>query len=359
MFTPRPLKLLVLTGCIALFGCTPAADPGPGGSGGTGGTGGSSSTGGRGGSGGTTGGSGGGSTGGSTGGSNSAGGTGGSCSGGSGGSGGSSAGGSGGSGSGGSGGSSAGGSGGSGSGGSSGGSGGGSGDGAAAEMPSTGTGGTGGGPPPGGPSKVVLITGDTANPNDPSRVQMIAILKEMQGTHNVMMEEVAANAVRAADMMDKHLLIAGPNANYFSVTPDAALKSLPVPIIVSKDGRTGAYGIGTPGNTDPPTDDSINIIATDHPITTGFSMGVIKVMTTADRQRMVRWTDLGPGAKRLATRVNNPNQFTIVAYDKGADLGGGFMAPAKRVGFFWHRPAGPTADGKKLFVAAVAWALKP
>jgi hypothetical protein len=40
-------------------------------------------------------------------------------------------------------------------------------------------------------------------------------------------------------------------------------------------------------------------------------------------------------------------------------MGGGFMAPAKRVGFFWHRPAGPTAEGKKLFIAAVEWALKP
>jgi hypothetical protein len=29
------------------------------------------------------------------------------------------------------------------------------------------------------------------------------------------------------------------------------------------------------------------------------------------------------------------------------------------VGFFWHRPAGPTPEGKKLFQAAVEWAIRP
>ena len=120
-------------------------------------------------------------------------------------------------------------------------------------MPSTGTGGTGGGPPPGGPFKVVLITGDTANPNDPSRLQMIAILKSMKATHNVMMEEIAANAVRAANMMDKHLLIASPNANYFGVTPEAALKNLPVPIMVSKDGEHPRATGWAPSATPTPT----------------------------------------------------------------------------------------------------------
>ena len=40
-------------------------------------------------------------------------------------------------------------------------------------------------------------------------------------------------------------------------------------------------------------------------------------------------------------------------------MGGGVKAPAKRVGFFWHRPAGPTAEGRKLFIAAMEWAIRP
>ena len=37
----------------------------------------------------------------------------------------------------------------------------------------------------------------------------------------------------------------------------------------------------------------------------------------------------------------------------------GFKAPGKRMGFFWHRPSASTPDGKKLFIAAVEWALRP
>jgi hypothetical protein len=38
---------------------------------------------------------------------------------------------------------------------------------------------------------------------------------------------------------------------------------------------------------------------------------------------------------------------------------GGFKAPAKRVGFFWRRTEDATANGRRLFSAAVQWALKP
>ncbi len=74
---------------------------------------------------------------------------------------------------------------------------------------------------------------------------------------------------------------------------------------------------------------------------------------------MVQFTNLGPGAKKLATLADNENQFSLVTYDKGADMGGGFTAPAKRLGFFWHRPAGASDAGKKLFMSAVAWLIAP
>jgi hypothetical protein len=130
-------------------------------------------------------------------------------------------------------------------------------------------------------------------------------------------------------------------------------------VMVSKDGGgTSAIGLGTAGNTDA-NQDSIRIIAIDHPITAGMQMGLVKVMTTNAAQRMVQFTNLGPGAKKLGTLANNANQFSVVTYDKGADMGRGLMAPAKRVGFFWHRPAGTSDDGKKLFKSAVAWLISP
>jgi hypothetical protein len=64
----------------------------------------------------------------------------------------------------------------------------------------------------------------------------------------------------------------------------------------------------------------------------------------------------GPGAKTVATIMGNP---CIYYYPTGAMMAGGFKAPAKRVGFFWHRTSDTTPDGHKLFLAAVAWAMAP
>jgi len=161
--------------------------------------------------------------------------------------------------------------------------------------------------------------------------------------------------------MDKALLIASPNANYFGVTPEPALKMLAVPIIVSKDGNTTAFGLGNVGATDPPTDNTINLVKADHPLAAGLQPGRLTVLTTPDRQRIILFTGLGAGAIKIAAgpRGEASNQWSIIAYDKGSDMPGGLKAPAKRVGFFWHRPAGATADGKKLFQAAIEWSIRP
>jgi hypothetical protein len=337
MLSPRPRTYLLLVACLvggAFVSCTPSSgEPGPApappaaGSGGGGGSGGSPGPGSAGSGGSVTGGSGGSATGGS----------GGSATGGSAGSGGSS-----------------------GTGGSpparpdAGGPRDGSGgpDGAPGANP--------GGPFPPGPHRVVLITGDDANLDDPSRLQMIAILESMKDSHGIVLEEIDASAVRAANMMDKALLIASPNANYFSVEPDPALKNLPVPIIVSKDGNTDAFGMGVFTNTAEFTANlpvKLTIIAPDHPLAAGLT-GTVGVLTT--RCRLVRGENLGPGAIKIATTPEEPQtSWGIFAYEKGGEMPGGLKAPAKRVGFFWHRPSGPTADGRKLFTAAVEWAIRP
>jgi hypothetical protein len=245
-----------------------------------------------------------------------------------------------------------------GSGGSTGGSGGSAGDGGPAE---TGGGGSGG-PPAGGPYKVTLVYSPDHNglnipQADPSLRNMVEILDSMKETHNIVPDRQIDDQAKAANLRDRALIIVGPNVRHSLVDP--ALKDIEVALMASKDlSGIARLGLGTPGNTDA-NQDSIKIIATDHPITAGFMTGNIKVMSTANAQRMVQWTNLGPGAKKLGTLVNNPNQFTIVAYEKGGEMAGGFKAPAKRIGFFWHRPSSATPDGAKLFKAAVEWAIKP
>ena len=214
---------------------------------------------------------------------------------------------------------------------------------------------------PPGPNKVVILHDANAggSANDPSRRTMVEILNAMKDTHGIVVE-LMDSPTKGSDLMDKALVIVGPNARMFGDNhPDPGLRTLPVPIIVSKDGNTTEIGLGRVGATDPPNFNRINLIKTDHPLAAGLPMGGVTVLTTPNRQRIITFTGLGPDAIKIATGPQSSDTFAIVAYEKGADMGNGLRAPAKRVGFFWHRPAGPTADGRKLFEAAVDWAMRP
>ena len=337
---PRPLKLAFLAVCVTGAACSPGADnpgasPGSGGAGGDtrGGSGGSAPAGTGGSSGGTSG-SGSGST--SAGGAPGSGGT----PGGSGGTPGGSGGGAG---------ASSGGAGGSGSGSGSGG--------AGADAP----GGNPGAPLPVAVRKVVILhdAAAGASNNDPSRKSMVDILESMKDSHGIVVE-LMDSPTKADVLMDRALIIVGPNAKMFGENhPDPGLKTLPVPLMVSKDGNTTEIGLGKVGATDPPNFNTINIIKTDHPLAAGLGTGSVAVLTTPNRQRIITFADVGPGAIKIAAGPQSATTFAIIGYDKGGDMGGGVKAPAKRVGFFWHRPAATTPEGTKLFKAAVDWALRP
>jgi hypothetical protein len=180
----------------------------------------------------------------------------------------------------------------------------------------------------------------------------------MKATHNVALEMIDAAAAKASAMMDKSLIIAGPNTTFCSTSPDPAFKTLPVAIMVSKDCRTTEFGLGTMMNTSGTQHTSITIIKADHPLAAGLPLGSIKVFTVG--ARLVRGGNLGAGAIKIATTPEGPDSsWGIFAYEKGGAMPGGLMAPAKRIGFFWHRPPPVTPEGRKLFIAAVEWAIKP
>ena len=104
---------------------------------------------------------------------------------------------------------------------------------------------------------------------------------------------------------------------------------------------------------------TITIVKNDHPLAAGFPLGKLVVNTTTASQRMIRFSNLGPDAIKIAVGPSDNTSYSIVAYEKGGTMANGFKAPAKRVGLFWHRPAAATADGAKLVKAAVDWALRP
>jgi hypothetical protein len=226
-----------------------------------------------------------------------------------------------------------------------------------ADAAATGTGGAGGVPPG---MHVVYVLHDTmagSSASDPSRKSLMDILNSMHDSHGVVVK-LADSVTPAAMMPDASLIIVGPNASEFEHHPAADLKTTTIPVIISKDGHTDEIGMGTVLNT-AAMYDVIKIIKNDHPLAAGLPLGNVQVLTTTAAQRLIRFSNLGPDAIKIAVSPVDNTTFSIVAYEKGGVMANGFKAPAKRLGMFWHRPAAATADGAKLVKAAVDWMLRP
>jgi len=214
-----------------------------------------------------------------------------------------------------------------------------------------GSGGASGGSTGGMPTVVLLYSSDH-NASDPSLKDMMAVLNEMKDhlTPEFILDSDPKS--KAAMLKDKGLVIVGPNTRACTGGVDTAIKDLALPVMISKDCTSWA-GIGNMMNTGN-TENSINIVKSDHPLAAGLS-GKVRVFTD-NVCRLVRGGGLGPDAIKIAQF--DANTWNIFAYEKGGMMPGG-KAPAKRMGFYWHRPSGGTPEGKKLFKAAVDWMLAP
>jgi hypothetical protein len=117
------------------------------------------------------------------------------------------------------------------------------------------------------------------------------------------------------------------------------------------------FKLGTMHNT-PNDQTQIHIVDPSHPLAAGLT-GDVTVFPT--HSRIVNASDLGPQAVVVASTMPTTvpgSSPCIFYYPKGAATLGGFKAPAKRMGFFWHRPTVATPDGQKLMHAAVDWMLR-
>lgn len=103
------------------------------------------------------------------------------------------------------------------------------------------------------------------------------------------------------------------------------------------------------------TGDLIEITGPDHPMAAGLRGAV----TVIDSVVGMTWGRPGPSAERVATWEGVADKVAIFGYRAGVTMVG-FMAPARRVGFFASdMSAGAlNANGRKLFAAAVVWALQ-
>ena len=159
--------------------------------------------------------------------------------------------------------------------------------------------------------------------------------------------------VSVATAMGHSLIIVSPNTPRSNIP--ATYKDLAIPMIVSKDGPAQQLMMAAAPYTTDPNQKSINIVAPMDPLAASFPAGPVAVMGAGNR--MVNGMP-SADAKVVATLVGSTRP-AIFYYTTGQMMLGGTKAPAKRIGFFWHRTEDATPNGRKLFSAAVQWALKP
>ncbi len=118
---------------------------------------------------------------------------------------------------------------------------------------------------------------------------------------------------------------------------------------------------GTLGAHDPngPQERFLEIINAPHPLAAGLSAGEHNVLD--DDEYRINWGKPSPSAIVIATPRAEPDKAAIFAYEKGATMHAGYVAPARRVSFFLYadtfehlRP-----EGLALFKAALLWAVSP
>ena len=103
---------------------------------------------------------------------------------------------------------------------------------------------------------------------------------------------------------------------------------------------------GTPGSQQNPT----------HPLAGGFSNGSLQI---SGGNQSLTWGNPNNNADVIAIFSNNQNRATIFSFETGRAMDGGFVAPARRVGFFFTNgtAANINGNGWTLFDAAINWAL--
>ncbi|MBI5916085.1 MAG: HYR domain-containing protein [Bacteroidetes bacterium] len=102
---------------------------------------------------------------------------------------------------------------------------------------------------------------------------------------------------------------------------------------------------------------SLSISDASHPLAAGLS-GTVQVYTSSNLMRW-GWTTNGSAAK-VAKIAGQSSRYGVFGYESGVPMQGGFIAPARRVSLFMDdaTPTLLTANGIKLFDAAINWAAK-
>jgi hypothetical protein len=216
----------------------------------------------------------------------------------------------------------------------------------------------------------------TPSPTDPL-MPLDLTMKARLEAKGLIVDTFEDKASTAADVMGHALVVISNSVdrrNLFDAAKKPKFRDVPVPAIVMKDGVIEVMGMGTGssgGFSTPVGQTQIAIVAPGDALAAGL-MGNVTVYTKMSGApcppcylRYLQSSDRliyafpGPEAKTIATIIGKANESAIFAYPAGAKMIGGAVAPAKRMGFFIHRDTDYSADGIKLFDAAVDYLLTP
>jgi hypothetical protein len=138
-------------------------------------------------------------------------------------------------------------------------------------------------------------------------------------------------------------------------TPISKFKFLTIPAIVWEASSQDAFGFQELNGSATTADQTqIDIVDSTSPLAAGLPNGLVTVTTDVAAYSQGTPT----GAHILATPATDPSQAVIYYYEKGDRGFNDFVMPARRVFFFFgdNTITIATADGLKLFDAAVDWA---
>lgn len=161
------------------------------------------------------------------------------------------------------------------------------------------------------------------------------------------------NLVQTTDASGKHLVIISSSVTSGNV--GFKFTAAAVPVITWEDALYDELGMTldtTATHGVQPSQQTLTIAADGHPLTAGLTGTVIATAPAATYS----WGAPAASAVKAATLSGDSGKSVIFGYETGAAMISG-VAAARRVGFA-AGTASFTADGWKLFDAAVAWALQ-
>ena len=158
-----------------------------------------------------------------------------------------------------------------------------------------------------------------------------------------------------ADASGKTLVLVSSTVSSQSI--NTKFRDVTVPVITWEASLYDDFGMTGPvAGTDfgvASSKSKINIVNAAHPLAAGLS-GTVQTSTSST---LMPWGVPNANAAWVASVTGNANRAVLFGYDKGAAMPG-LAAPARRVGLFLESDTAAimTADGWKLFDAAVKWA---